>query len=498
MKLRYGALAFLIGLFLCLILGFISIRPSQASASFVVNSFLDEPDANQGDSICASTPSGQCTLRAAIMEANLLLGAETIVLPAGTYTLTITDTSGSEDSVGDLDICSDLTISGADSSTTIINANGIGRVFDVACGVNRNVTISALTIRGGQNPVMSFGEGGGGLRMSTTGALTLTNVIITDNMAWDGGGIFNSNYGKLNIINSTVFSNTSPNGSGGIFNHGVMEILSSTISNNNGGGVLNYGGVITATHSGFIANSGGYGAGIANAGHATIINSTISGNTSHGPYGPPGGGIYNSTGVITITNSTISNNSASGSGGGLYNIRVYFGLNGVYLYNVTVANNITDIDGDDFGDGGGIANVGGWVLSKNTLFGGNSDMGGQAPDFSGTLISQGYNLIQSTTGYTVTGILSGNLIGVNPNFGPLQNNGGPTLTHALLFGSPAIDAGDPTGCKDNLGSFLLTDQRGFSRPIDGDQNGSSICDIGAYEAALSISLPSLYLPLVLR
>ena len=70
----------------------------------------------------------------------------------------------------------------------------------------------------------------------------------------------------------------------------------------------------------------------------------------------------------------------------------------------------------------------------------------------------------------------------SPKLGPLQNNGGPTQTHALLPGSPAIDAGNSFGCRDNLGALLATDQRGFFRTADGDSNGTARCDIGAYEA----------------
>lgn len=172
----------------------------------------------------------------------------------------------------------------------------------------------------------------------------------------------------------------------------------------------------------------------------------------------------------------------------------------MYLYNVTLANNTADSDLDGFGDGGGVGN-GGFVYSRNSLLGGNVDTGGEAPDFSGTLISQGYNLIQSTIGYTITGVLTGNLTGVDPLLGPLENNGGSTLTHALLPGSPAIDAGNPTGCTDHLGNLLTTDQRGVTRPQ------GPTCDIGAVELALlncegtgtPLILPfKLFLPLILR
>src|SRR6185503_511846 len=107
--------------------------------------------------------------------------------------------------------------------------------------------------------------------------------------------------------------------------------------------------------------------------------------------------------------------------------------------------------------------------------------GGQAPDcatsmLSTQLSSQGYNLIQNLTGCTIVGTTTGNIIGQNPQIGPLRDNGGATLTHALLNGSPAIDSGNPAGCKDSQGHALTTDQRGYPRAA------SRRCDIGAYEA----------------
>ena len=92
------------------------------------------------------------------------------------------------------------------------------------------------------------------------------------------------------------------------------------------------------------------------------------------------------------------------------------------------------------------------------------------------------NLVEDATDLTLNG--TGNTTGVDPNLGPLVENGGPTKTHALLSGSPAIDAGDPDGCKDPWAS-LDVDQRGEIRPYDGDGDGTAVCDIGAYEAVPS-------------
>src|SRR5207249_4243243 len=151
-------------------------------------------------------------------------------------------------------------------------------------------------------------------------------------------------------------------------------------------------------------------------------------------------------------------------GGGVYNITGTVSLN-----STTIVNNSADSDINGTGDGGGIARNSGIVSFTNTLIGANADPGGQAPDCAGALVSMGYNLIQDTAGCTVGGSVTGNVVGQSPRLGALQQNGGPTLTHALLAGSPALNAANPSNCPP-------TDQRGVARPE------GAACDIGAYEA----------------
>src|SRR5258708_35546749 len=122
-----------------------SVAVTHASSPFTVNSLLDEVDAHAGDGNCASTPSGVCTLRAAIMEANALAGADTINLPAGSYSLMIPGTDEDAAATGDLDINSDLVLVGAGADTTIIDGNHLDRAMHI--GNSATVTISGLTLR---------------------------------------------------------------------------------------------------------------------------------------------------------------------------------------------------------------------------------------------------------------------------------------------------------------------------------------------------------------
>jgi predicted outer membrane repeat protein len=203
-----------------------------------------------------------------------------------------------------------------------------------------------------------------------------------------------------------------------------------------------------------------------------MVNATVSGNTA----GLHGGGIENSA-TLAMTNVTISNNFANDHGGGLYSDNV---IAAATLTSVTIANNTADNDNSGIGDGGGIYVLFGTVNITNSIIGYNVDSGGQAPDCGGGggggINSQDYNLTQNTTGCNaiLVGTTTHNITGQDPKLGALANNGGTTQTLALLTGSPAIDTGDPVNC-------LTKDQRGISRPQDGDKDGTAVCDMGAYE-----------------
>jgi hypothetical protein len=224
---------------------------------------------------------------------------------------------------------------------------------------------------------------------------------------------------------------------GGIVNEGTLTISRCTITGNNGsggygGGIVNLGGTLTVSSSTITGNSasGGYVGGIFNyAGTATVTNSTITGNS-----GGYGGGIVNDGGPTTVSSSTITGNSAPG------------------------------------GYGGGVVNLGDTVTFQNTIVADNSE-----GNCYSTMSSEGYNLSSDST-CNFNG--KGDKNGTEPKLRSLHNNGGPTDTMAEKAGSPAIDAGNPSGCTDGQGHLLKTDQRGRPRHDKEDTGG---CDMGAYE-----------------
>jgi hypothetical protein len=304
-------------------------------------------------------------------------------------------------------------------------------IIVAAATYTENLTIgfSLKVIGSGASTTIIDGNAAGTvITISQNTQVTLSNITIRNGLAWYGGGI--SNLGTLTISNSTVSGN-----------------LAFTRSSGFGGGIVNWG-----------------------PGTMTINNSTVSGNTasggSEGSAGS-GAGIFNYGGTLTVNNSTISGNSvhshfAISRGGGISNSGI------LRINNSTISGNSTDI----LGKGAGIWNNSSAVLQNsivaNNLRGGNC--------YGGLTYSNGYNLSSDgTCNFSSRGDLNNH----DPLLGPLQNNGGPTETMALLPGSLAIDAGNPAGCTDGLGHLLKTDQRGMPRP---DKEDSVGCDMGAYES----------------
>lgn len=259
----------------------------------------------------------------------------------------------------------------------------------------------------------------------------------------------------------------------GTANLSALTVSGGSTSGSGGGLLVNSIATLTLNNVTVRNNTATDGGGLYNAGNGTVNNSTINSNTAISD----GGGVRNDF-ALALNNSTISGNQAGDSGGGLFN----FGASSAVLTlsNITVTNNRADSDSNGSGTGGGLQNTSpGAINLKNSILA--SDIGPSgSPDCGGPINSQGYNLIQTTTGCTINGSTTGNLTGQSPNLGGLQNNGGQTSTHALPLGSVAINAGNPTDCRDNSNNTLTTDQRGQSR-ISADVGPR--CDIGAFEYA---------------
>jgi CSLREA domain-containing protein len=351
-------------------------------ASFNVDNFADAVDANPGDGSCA-TSGGSCTLRAAIQEANALAGEDTVILPPGTYTLTITGRDEDTAATGDLDITANLIISGTGSGMTVIDGNGLDRVIHVPLSTTV-VSISGITIQHGDAGIS------------------------------DGGGLYN--LGTLHLADSAVISNTAVTsgtvrfyaGGGGIRNEGNMTVIACTVNGNTTGligGGISSGGALTLTNSIVAYNAGTSTGGVFNFGTMIISNTTVSDNVAE-LYTV--GGIRNS-GTMTLTNSTVtSNHDQQGMGG------------------VTQDSSFP-------------------LMVKSTIIAYNYSFLSGTSDCMGSLTSLGHNLVGSSSSCFYQAMPT-DQISVDPLLGPLANNGGPTLTRLPQSSSPAINKGDNVGC----------------------------------------------------
>ena len=331
-------------------------------------------------------------------------------------------------------------------------------VLDKALNI-RGLGCNSLTVSGNNVSRVFFVSGTG----NNPG---LSSVIISDMTVTKGNavgpdisGFGNATYG------------------GGIHNVGDLQLLRMCVTGNtaslgSGGGIYNRGNLTAVTECAISYNSAGQnGGGIFNEQDITVTRSAIYNNIASGD----GGGIQEA-GTAILINTTVACNRAAGAGGGVNDP----GGATLKTYNVTVAGNTAAV-------GGGLANVpffgASWEL-RNTIVSGNSAP--DSPDVSngfGSQISQGFNLIKNTSGAAAGSFLPSDQVGVDPKLGPLQNNGGPTLTMALLPGSPAIDKGSNS----NLLPGMTTDQRVFmARIINGGM--SATVDVGAYEYATARAL----------
>ncbi len=463
--LRETGAALLLGL-ACLLLG--ALPTAQATTITVAN--LND--------------SGPGSLRQAIADA----------APGDTIDFAVTGTIAL--TTGELLVTNNLTILGPGPGNLAVDGNAASRVFHITNAVT--VAISSLTVTDGVGAPAIFNSSlviGGGI-YNDHATLTVSNCTVNGNSAEDGGGIYND-HAMLTVSKSTISGNLNYGGTlggagGGIFNNGsggsaTLTVSDSTLSDNSagagqGGGIYNSLGMLTVTNCTVNGNSASTGGGIRNdgqSGSATLIyNSTF----SHNSAGSAGGGIFNigqsGSATLTVSNCTFSDNSAVVLGGGIFNN----GESG----SVTLTVSASTFSGNStfYGfDGSGIFNDSATLEIGNTILNAGAS-GANVGTLGGTVTSDGYNLSSDAAGgddhSTGPGGLlnaTGDIRNTDPMLGPLADNGGPTFTHALLPGSPAIDHGKSFG--------LTTDQRGFSRLVDdaciANAAGGDGSDIGAFE-----------------
>jgi hypothetical protein len=381
--------------------------------------------------VTTNADSGSGSLREAITTANLTPGPHTIDFDAD-YTIILAST------LPTIVAGTTMTITGNGWDQTVIDG---GNAPGATSGVQAFVVEGTLVLDGVGLQNCYHAAEGGAVLVSGSGSFQFLNSRAEDNRStWYGGVVYSS--GTVLVQDSLITGNEAYEGGALFIDWGTTTIETTTVSQN------------TATSLG--------GGGITNhySGNLTVRESLFQRNQAPGKYG--GGLQILSSGQTLVENSTFIHNSASY--GGAVSCGYYCDLT---LRGVTITANSATTAGGGIDQDNGTVDLEGSIISDNT--------GTSGPDIAGTVNSLGYNLIEDATGATITGDTTGNLIGADPQLGLLADNGGATQTCALPKGSPAVDAGPPA-C-----GGLATDQRGTPRPLDGDDSGTSECDIGSFE-----------------
>jgi len=497
----------------------LGLAGAASAATYTVAKTTDDTDTSNQSNL---------SLRAALILANQNPGADTIILPAGTYTLTIPGAGENASATGDLDILGDVTIVGSggnaegDPAATVIEAGPTlgDRVMQTAFDSDFNVSLKALTVRNGKTVYSQseYGSGfGGGIFISLdyTGSFEIYNCVIEGNSALGidasgrnrgvGGGIYADSEldpavttAKLRVEKTIVRNNQAASYGGGINTayYLTQEYLDSSIEGNTVGNA-------GASSDSYMGGGGLNLNQMGNDGQSNYLhmrNVTIANNTSFGS----GGGMALSGKTVRVDHVTVSGNvargqgGAAGDGGGIY----WSGNAVADLRHLTITNNRANADGTGGGLGGGIAlNTsdpdGDLTLHNSIIVGNFAGTGSTADDLNRWFntpandpSAQGLNA--ASAGNLVGAGGSANAVKLNAaanqlnvsaaaaRLAPLADNGGIGQTHALLAGSPALDAGVnalvPTG--------VTTDQRGagFPRILDaGDADPTATVDVGALE-----------------
>lgn len=462
-----------------------------AAAELVVDSTADALDQSPGDGLCL-TQGGACTLRAAVQEANALEGPDDIVVPPGTYTLSLGSFGDSMAASGDLDLGDDVTISKqgdpAELPFALVDATGLDRIFEVPAGVT--VTIEGIDL--------TKGVAVGGGAVFNRGTLTLRHCEIRENESTTvGGGIHNT--GSLTVSTCRILSNVAATQGGGIANRTIGDLLDASVLLEEGSelfeneaaagaGLSNVSlhdarALAEVRDSGVVRNiADDDGAGILNfadgSGHAQLFleRALVRQNFFSSPSSQVGGGLFNlaqsgGDAEVFATNTTVSGNNALAHGGGLAQMADSGSSAESFLSNATVTGNSAD------GPGGGLWGLGTFQMRNSIVAGNANSVDGEDPDCADLALgSAGYNLIGELG--SCTGTTADDLTGVDPKLEALADNGGPTRTHLPQPASPAVEGGDPGGCADAEALVTLSqDQRGAPRP----ESAGGRCDIGAVE-----------------
>jgi CSLREA domain-containing protein len=384
--------------------------------------------ADRAGPTCAA---GNCSLREAISAANANPGV--VVVPSGSYTLSLAGASEDLNATGDLDVRSGYAIYGAGAELTTISAAGLNdRVLHV-------------------DPSQTAGH-----------SLILSGLRLSDgNVSGDGGAINNGTNGNeyLALDRVQLRNHRASINGGALRTASIVEIRASEIDGNdaasNGGALYLQGGADTRTN---------------------IVASTFSNNLARGNFAGGGGAIYTTTGSTLIESSTLSGNRSNFAGGG---VLATTSSGGLLIRYSTLANNIADADATDSSEGGGVRYEGGvsTTLIGNLLADNRTD--GAAGAFNDCSISPsagpfatGSNFVRTVGNCEFNS--SGDIVGLDARLGSLRLQGGLTRTHLPAFRSAAID-GQAQTCP-------TIDQRGVTRPLDGNADGDANCDFGAAES----------------